>query len=74
MTGFGLAHLKMEGAAMHPDDFSDGICITDEQYERQLRAHYITTGQPFYLCMQDGCSRVECHKRVLAQMIKEAVS
>ena len=36
-TSFGLAHIKKEGAAIHPDDMD--ATMTDEQYDRQLAAH-----------------------------------
>lgn len=39
MTGFGLAHIRGEGAPLHPDDLNyvgDGY---DEWYERQLKAY-----------------------------------
>lgn len=35
--GFGLAHLKGEGAPIHPDDM--GCVLTDEQYNKQLEAY-----------------------------------
>lgn len=34
--GFGLAHLKKEGAPLHPDDM---YCATEEQYAKQLKAY-----------------------------------
>jgi hypothetical protein len=36
---FGLAHLKGEGAPMHPDDMMQGWLPTDEHYQRQLNAY-----------------------------------
>jgi hypothetical protein len=43
---FGLAHLKGEGAPMHPDDFENESEMSDAQYVRQLQAykdHYEST-------------------------------
>lgn len=41
-TGFGIVHIKMEGAAMHPDDMLWEP--TQEQWERQLAAYRKDTG------------------------------
>ena len=38
MTGFGLAHQKRQGCAMHPDDMTAGN-YSDETYYRQLKAY-----------------------------------
>lgn len=37
MTGFGLAHIRKEGAPMHPDDI--GSPLSDGQYIEQLKAY-----------------------------------
>ena len=39
--GFGLVHLKKEGAAAHPDGYTyrDGSEVSDEWYLRQLKAY-----------------------------------
>ena len=45
MNGFGLARLKMEGCAMHPDDILlNGGELTDKQYIKQLEAYEKDTG------------------------------
>lgn len=35
----GLAHLKGEGAPMHPDEFDNEDEMSDAQYLRQLQAY-----------------------------------
>ena len=40
MSGdFGLAHLRREGAPMHPDDYHNESDMSDAQYLRQLQAY-----------------------------------
>lgn len=36
MIGLGLAHIKCEGAPLHPDDM---ICVNAEHHVRQLKAY-----------------------------------
>ena len=44
VSGFGLMHIREEGAPLHPDD-SDFIW-EGEDYERQLRAYNEYHGEP----------------------------
>ena len=40
---FGLAHIKKEGAPLHPDELDVGDCSEEEYekwYRRQLEAYY----------------------------------
>jgi hypothetical protein len=52
-SSFGLAHIKKEGAPIHPDDtLAD---FTDEQYDRQLKAYndyFYDDGRRCYLGMR----------------------
>jgi hypothetical protein len=55
-TGFGLAHIKGEGAPAHPDDFDNENEMSDEQYLRQLQAykdHYKLTVAALTGCVRD---------------------
>ena len=60
MTGFGMIHQQAEGKALHPDDMYDWTFedkdhpkrMSDDYYERQLRAYYAWSGEGL-----DGCIR-----------------
>lgn len=42
LGGFGLAHVKQEGTAAHPDDVYEhcGCAKCDERFRKQARAYY----------------------------------
>jgi len=55
---YSFAYVRMEGAAVHPDDTDAGL--TDEQFLKQLQAHKDALGE--YDVRQVWCSRPELLK------------
>lgn len=45
---FGLAKIKAEGCAMHPDELNP--CMSDEKYIKQLKAYLDGTGHKNCFC------------------------
>lgn len=54
MSAFGLASLKAEGFAVHPDEIEGDL--SDKQYYKQLKAYYSDTGDSVFkiFCVRDG--------------------
>lgn len=55
-----LAPLKIEGAAVHPDEMGE---LSDEQYKRQLTEYYRTTGDTGVFC-----SRLAIAQKVIQEL------
>lgn len=61
--GFGLAYIRQEGCAIHPDDTDADY--TDDQYLRQLRAYHENND-----AFKVPCSRPELLAKVSAAILK----
>ena len=61
MKGFGLAYLRGEGCAIHPDDFLAGE-MPDELYEKFLKAYIRDYG--IEITEQSYCSRLDILNKI----------